>query len=471
MGLLFFSRLIRIAVVFAVIAILARYLGPEYLGKYLFVMAVADFMFILTKFGLDTMLIREVSRNREKAAYYFVSILLLQCILLLSGYGILGLILYLIHLERELTVAIFLASFSQVIMSSIAEMCISIFYAFEKMKYQIVIEALCSIFEVSFIGIVVYWDLGFMNIFIAMFCASVIFVSLALWTLLKKIGKPHLCIDTTLMKLFFLEGIPLALIGGMRQLFVRTGVFFLKYFSGNAAVAFFYAPFRFLLRLSIIPDVFEKSVLPALSRIAPKGGEELSFVFNASMKFMGIVSIPFTLFFCFYAREVVNIVLGKGFENAVLPLQILVWIIIPSYLNKVTTVTFYAMNRQKIVAYVFAFYSVANLILNLLLVPSYNYIGASVAALVSIIGLSATLDICIAFHVPLLSAYRQLIKPIICGGALAVFWFGTQQLPFILSFVAGICLFLLLLIATKTLSENELDLMKTIFMKNAKEVV
>lgn len=472
MVVLFFSRLMRLTGAFIVIVVLARYLGPEYLGKYLFVMAVVGFMFTLTMFGLDTMIVREVSRNKEKATHYFVTVLLLQFTLILSVYGILGLILYLINIEKELTLAIFLASLSQVIMFSIAELCISIFYAFEKMKYQIILETINKIFDLAFLGIVVYWDLGFLKLFLAMFCSSTIFASVALWVLFKKIGKPRLHIDIPLMKFFFVEAIPLAFNNGMRQLFSRMGVFFVKYFSGDAAVAFFNAPLRLLFRLSIIPDVFEKSVFPILSRIAPKNNKKVFFIFNESVKFMGIISIPLTLSICFYAKEVVSIVLGKGFENAVLPLQILAWIIIPSYLNKVTTTTLLAMNRQKTVAYVSAFfYLAANLILNLLLVPLYGYIGAALAILVVIIGQYVSLEMCIAFHVPLLSAYRQLIKPIICGTAMAVFWLGTRQLSFLFTFPVGICLFFLLLIATKALSENEIEIIKMIFTKKTKGMV
>jgi O-antigen/teichoic acid export membrane protein len=67
-----------------------RILGPESAGKYYFAVAIWGWFDILTNFGLNTLLTREVARDAEHANRYLVNTSLMRFVLALLGAPVLG---------------------------------------------------------------------------------------------------------------------------------------------------------------------------------------------------------------------------------------------------------------------------------------------------------------------------------------------------------------------------------------------
>ena len=70
-----FAKIFNNIISYILIVAIARFLGDVGLGQYSFVFAFTGLIFIFGDMGLDYLMIKEVSRNKKKAQYYFENIL------------------------------------------------------------------------------------------------------------------------------------------------------------------------------------------------------------------------------------------------------------------------------------------------------------------------------------------------------------------------------------------------------------
>ncbi len=73
---------------FLVTLLVARHLSPEGFGAFSFVFAFVTVFHMLADFGLSNILIREMSRHRQKIAEVLGAVIPLVTLLALAGYGI-----------------------------------------------------------------------------------------------------------------------------------------------------------------------------------------------------------------------------------------------------------------------------------------------------------------------------------------------------------------------------------------------
>jgi O-antigen/teichoic acid export membrane protein len=74
------------------------------------------------------------------------------------------------------------------------------------------------------------------------------------------------------------------------------------------------------------------------------------------------------------------LIFGTEYAPSVVALQILVWAPVFHFMNSPFARLFEALNRQMLVTKIWGFCLILSVILNLILIPKYSYIGASVTA-------------------------------------------------------------------------------------------
>ncbi|NJE00286.1 hypothetical protein E3E26_10955 [Thermococcus sp. LS1] len=67
---LMITSVVSKAFAFITLILLARYLGSENYGKLAFAMALTSFFTVIADFGLSSLIVREVAREKEKAGLY-----------------------------------------------------------------------------------------------------------------------------------------------------------------------------------------------------------------------------------------------------------------------------------------------------------------------------------------------------------------------------------------------------------------
>lgn len=266
----------------------ARYLGDEGFGKYTFVFSLVSFLTVLTGFGLDTIIIREVARERGKAGYYLVNSAYLRMVLCLVSWGILLLLLPVLDKGRAINLGLLIVGFS--LMPTFFIACFrSVLLAHELMSYTTVLEIMFRALVVGLGFMVIILDYGLVALFFVYPVAAVIMMPVWARVYLKKVGPVNYRPDSTFVPRLLRQGVPFALAGLFVSMYYRMDTVMLSLMKGDVVVGWYNAAFGLVESLLFVSTAICTALFPVLSRLYGDSRESFQQAYQKSFKF---------LFFC-----------------------------------------------------------------------------------------------------------------------------------------------------------------------------
>ena len=98
---LFFDRIIRLFVGFFVSVLVARYLGVESFGKLSYAVAYTAFFQAISNFGVDSIVVRDMAKDRESSGEILINVLKLK--LITSSFSVfIGVVIILLFLKDQM---------------------------------------------------------------------------------------------------------------------------------------------------------------------------------------------------------------------------------------------------------------------------------------------------------------------------------------------------------------------------------
>ncbi len=458
----FLNKLIDIA--FAMLML--RILGPEGAGKYGFAIVVYVFLEITTNFGLNTLLTREVSKDRTQANRYLSNTAILRLIILLAITPLLFLFLVawrrLFALADDTTVTILLLTLS-LIPSSISAALSSVFLAYEKMEYPAAITTVTTIIRVSLGVVVLVMGFGIVGLAAVAIVTNIITVLILLYLLVNFLIRPTLEFDPGFNREMVDTSYPLMLNHLLATAFWRVDVTLLQPMKGDIVVGWYTTAYRFLDGLNIIPSTFTIAIFPIMSRYAKEAREALIRAYTISLKALILISLPVALLTTFYAEGIILIFGGPAYlPHAAIALRLLVWSVPFGFINSVTQYVLIAIDKQRFLTGAFVIGAAFNLVANLLLIPIFSYRAAAAITIFSEIVLLLPFYYAVRKYlssIPWLSlTWRPLLSTLLTG---AFLWL-LRDLTFLLLIPASLTIYLGCLILTGTFTREDVSLMKQV---------
>ncbi|GEM_PF-4427413 len=459
---LFSARAIEILCRLVAIAVVTRYLGVEKYGEYVFVNTFVLFFANFVNLGVEEIVTREVAKSTSLAGAYLSGVISLRLLLIPATSFIYLAVTHLLDLSDVVLRAIHISIATQICLSFIA-LFFSILRGMEKMEYEPLIGLLINLMFIPSVIFISHSDLGFISIFNANLVIHLIAALVAFLCLTRIMTSYNFSFDFRVGLSFLRSGFALGISGLLTMGSFYVSIFVLSYLRGATDIALFQLPYQFILRLFIIPISLVTAFFPTLSRLSGESalrGDPLKTTITQIYKFLIIISSLIILLVMCFSDNIILLLGGKTFLGASISFRILIWIIIFSFTDFLQSMTLVALNKQRLLIVQSLVCVVLGLLLNLLLVPFYGYIGASIATLCAfgvrfIIGfqfVTKTIG-----HIPI---YRIMAKPILAGVFAGAFMlcFSTYNIIFI-SFV-GIILYSVSIIALRGLTLDEIGLLK-----------
>ena len=94
---------------------------------------------------------------------------------------------------------------------------------------------------------------------------------------------------------------------------------------------------------------------------------------------MLVLSIPIGIGTTLLADKIILFVFGDEFTNSIIALQILIWTIVLTFVGAAFVKLLESTNRQRVITKISLICVVVNILLNLLLIPKFSYVGSSIA--------------------------------------------------------------------------------------------
>ena len=177
-----FAELFSKSLQFVIMVYAARALDKESFGVFSFALAFSFIAVIFADLGINTYIIREIARDKSKAAKYYGSAFLVKILLSIATFLLIFAILWLLGYPAKSRAVVYLV-WLFAILSSFTDLSYSIFRSFERMGYDSFIKILRMIvlaaltFYVLFNGLgVIFFSLSFVVTEIAIFLISLVLV-------------------------------------------------------------------------------------------------------------------------------------------------------------------------------------------------------------------------------------------------------------------------------------------------------
>jgi len=460
MGASFLNKAIDTA--FAMVML--RILGPEGQGKYGFAIFIVGYFEIVTNFGLDTLLTREVAKEPSQGNRYLSNTAILRLLILL---GVLPLLFVFLAVWRGLfalswdTIAAILLLTLSLIPSNISAALSSLFRAHEKMEYPAAITTVSTILKVTLGLLALLLGYGFVGLAGVSVIVNLVTMFILLYLVMKTFFRPRLEFNSPFSKEMLGLSYPLMINNLLATLFFRVDVTLLQPMKGNTVVGWYTAAYKFIDGVNIIPSTFTIAIFPIISRFAQDARESLIKAYTLAVKALLIVSLPLALLVTFYARGLILIFGGSEYlPHSAIALSLLIWYAPVGFVNSVTQYLLIAINQQRFLTRAFLIGLAFNLVANLIFIPPYGYQAAAVITILSELALFLPFYYGVRKHlsaIPWLSlAWRPALSALFMGAFLL--WF--KGLNFLLLIPSSLLLYLATLVALGTFEREEIAIVR-----------
>jgi len=388
-GVLLASQIISRLLAFFYIMYAARYLGAKGFGILSFALAFTGIFGVFADLGLGQLTIREVARDKSLTSKYLANISVMKVILVIITFGLIALVINLLGYPEQTIKVVYLIALS-VIFAAFTGMFNSIFQAFERMEYVSLGQILKSVLMLGGVIFAIkqgFSVIGFASLYLI---ASIVVLGYSLVILRWKFANPVFATANKLLEMDWVfwkptikEALPFGLIGISGMVYTYIDSVMLSLMQGDAVVGWYNAAYRLILVLLFIPSAFGIAIFPSMSRFYLTSQSSLRLAVKKYFKYMIILAIPIGVGTTLLAPKIVLLIFGMGYTQSVIALRILIWTIVLTFAGAAFVKLFESTNRQVIITKVSGICVVVNVILNLLLIPRFSYVGASVATVVT----------------------------------------------------------------------------------------
>lgn len=445
---------------FAIFAL--RLLGATAYGEYSVPVVAWLYLKTISDYGLGTLVTREVAKDPSKAGQLLGSSTLLRCLLLVAvapaavAYAVGG--MHLFQLSRNSAVAIGLLTIS-IIPGSYSEAINSIFNARERMELPAFLNVLTNLARAGFGLAALAAGLGVIGLAGVSVLATTISM-VAFHLALRHLGvRPQWSLDRAQARWFLVVSWPLLMNSILMHVFFRGDEFIIQAVDGDRAVGVYDAAYKYVNMLLLVPSYFTIAAFPILSRYAHAERQRLVESYQLAIKLMVILALPIVIATFAVAPFLIEILGGHDYlPDSATALRILIWFLPMSYVSSVTQYLLIAIDRQRVITWVFAAASIFNVGLNLLLVPRYGIQAAAAVTVATELVLFVPFQVMVARWVGAIDWRGVVLGPLasalLMGAAVGLTW----KLGSVPAAILGLLVYAVALVAVRAVGRREYHL-------------
>ena len=359
----------------------ARYLGPKNYGIINYGMACVSFFISLCTLGINNIIVKEFIDNPNDQGVILGSTLVLRALFSLFSIIILNIIIRILDKDDFFTkIIVFLCSIG---------LFFQIFDTFNywfQARYQSKITAIAT-----FIAYVI--TSGY-KIILLLFGASTQWFAFAssldyivlggvLWLFYKKQSGPLLKFSWNKGKNLLKNSYHYILSGMMVVIYGQTDKLMLKQMLDGESVGYYSTATVICSMWVFILSAIIDSLYPTIMKLYRSDYEEYEKKNKQLYAIVFYLSVSVSFFFVFFGKYVIQILYGREYILAEVPLKIITWYTAFSYLGVARNAWIVCEGKQKYLKYMYFSAAIINIILNYILIPLLGVSGAALASLIT----------------------------------------------------------------------------------------
>lgn len=360
-----------------------RVIEADGIGQINFFHSIISYISLFTCLGIPMYAIREIARDRSDVVQMnrtAMEILLLHSMLTLVGYAIVA-ILCLTVPQIQVNIPLFLILSLTIFFTAIG--CEWFYRGIEDFKYITIRGLIIKTVSVVLLFIFVKskTDLLYYG------CYTVFGVLggniFNFFRLRKYIHRENIIFSELHIKRHVKPVLKVFSFSVVTSIYLQLNTVLLGFLKNALAVGYFAAATKVMQMLLMMSSCLGSVMMPRASHlIAENKEDEFNHLIQKSYDFTLAIALPMTIGLIFCAPSLITALCGVKFEHSILPSQIIAPIILMVAISNVFGIqVLFPKGKINIVTLCCGIGAVADLILNLCLIPFFSYIGTSIAYL------------------------------------------------------------------------------------------
>ena len=440
---------------------LARYLGVIEYGNYSFIISYALFFSIFVDIGINSFVVREISRDREKTDELIANGIGIKLALFVFVFLLAFSAINFTSYSSEIKMGVLIA-LSSLIFSSLGSLLSTLFQADLKNEYPALADFISKLVLGGAVLFISYQKWSMLSILLATLMGSIIsFIIIYVFSL----GRIH--INAKFNNKIWREILGPSFLLGFTTVFasviVGADTILISFIRGNIEVGYYAIPRQLTLAINFIPVAFMTSLIPLMSAYSKTSKKLLDKSSRLALKYMLALGIPMAFGTTLLASRIITALYGAQFQPSSPVLVIMTWCEVIFFCIATFDGLLLSIDKQKIIFTTAGISTVFNLLLNLLLIPLFGFIGAGIALLLSYIIMTA-LHLYLVPGLWRLFDARFIIKSVLASSIMVLFiqYTATALHIYILLPVSALLYFIVLAVLGGVSSEDIEILNKTI---------
>lgn len=447
--------------------LMARYLGASLFGILSFAISIVSIASIFIDFGMQTYVVRVISRDESLTNEYFQKTIPLKMILSVIILVLIILFLYLTG-RSDVVITVSIIITLDYIFLSLNNFIYGIFQAYEKLEYQSIAMIINAMILLFLTLLVMFLDLGLYGMAFAYLIAISFSFAYILHKLLStKLVTPHFSFDLEFSKRILKYALPFGLMSVFYSIYFTIDMTMLGYLATDSAVGLYNAAYKIITLLTAFYTIYPSVIFPVMSKLFRNSKNLLKLSYEKSIKYLLLIILPICAGIIIYAIPLMNFIYGSQYANTGPIMMILIFSIPFLFVNGASTVAMNSSDDEMNVTKIYAVAALANVILNFLLIPEYSYMGAAAATVISEIIISILM-----FKITLKSEYApgkvvvfDAVKLLIATIVMfAVLYYSGVNI--VLGVIIGAIVYVAMLFVTRTLDEDDKNIIRDILNRN-----
>ncbi|HOO90901.1 MAG TPA: flippase [Syntrophales bacterium] len=445
---------------FLLMVCIARTLGDVGVGQYSFLFAFGYLITILCNPGMEYLITKDVPANKDITTRYGTNLLSMKAILAVVSVVVSFLLLASIR-DDVLIIKSFMIVAVIYGIGTVGSVFGTILNANERMD----LTALIDVIERAtalFAGVVLlYVTRSLLYLVLALLISNLVRQFLYFF-FARRYFIPRFGFDFGLWKRLFVRSVPFALSISFLYIYHRIDTVMLSLMIGDQVTGWYNAAYRLIDVIHYIPYLLVLAILPPMAQYSRENTEVLTDIFTRSFRYLAMLALPIGVGMFLLAPRLILFVFGEGFENATPALRILIWAEVFVFLNYLGGHLLNMIDRQKHYTVIIGVTVLFNIILNLLLIPSYHHIGAAAATLICELAIFALVYSCIGRYFlrfnPLLLVWRPALAAVIMGALVET----IQFLPVWCIVITGCVWYAIVLFILKGFNKQDKEALRSV---------
>ena len=440
---------------------IARSLGDVIFGKYSFALAFAAIFAVFSDLGYGTLLIREVARDKSQASKYLNNIISMRVLLSLLIFALISITINAMDYPADTKNVVYLFGIYMLVVSFSGVFMVT-FRAFEKMEYEAGITILANLIRVSLGLLVLFLGYGLVELAFVFLFSGVFDFLLSFLICSRRFVKPKIELDFEFWKSTIKIALPLGMLSIFGLIYVRIDTIMLSVMKGDAVVGWYNAAYGLVLAFKPIPQLFMNALFPLMSGYFVSSKDSLKKVYEHTFKYLFILGLPLAVGITLLADKIILLFYGQQFYPSIIALRILAWDIPLVFLYVCSAFILASIDKQNQMAVIAGCAALINVTLNLFLIPSFSYVGAAVATIVTETVLITLYFIVISKNFYKLPIGKILIRPSIASSTMGFFIYYLININLLLLVILAVLVYFTSLYLVKGFSKDDLELLKRV---------